>query len=79
MSGTGKSSVIQALSARGFKAVDTDDGWCEPFRAVGSAGGRTRSASCRTPRTPLCCSSPTARKGQRRGLGATGADRILEE
>ena len=29
MSGTGKSSVIQALSARGFKAVDTDDGWCE--------------------------------------------------
>jgi shikimate kinase len=30
MSGTGKSSVIQALSARGFKAVDTDDGWCEP-------------------------------------------------
>jgi dephospho-CoA kinase len=31
MSGTGKSSVIQALSARGFKAVDTDDGWCEPL------------------------------------------------
>ncbi len=31
MSGTGKSSVIQALSARGFKAVDTDDGWCEPW------------------------------------------------
>lgn len=30
MSGTGKSSVIRALSARGFKAVDTDDGWCEP-------------------------------------------------
>jgi dephospho-CoA kinase len=29
MSGTGKSSVIGALSARGFKAVDTDDGWCE--------------------------------------------------
>ena len=29
MSGTGKSSVIHALSARGFKAVDTDDGWCE--------------------------------------------------
>ena len=27
MSGTGKSSVIHALSARGFKAVDTDDGW----------------------------------------------------
>jgi hypothetical protein len=31
MSGTGKSSVIGALSALGFKAVDTDDGWCEPL------------------------------------------------
>jgi dephospho-CoA kinase len=31
MSGTGKSSVIHALTARGFKAVDTDDGWCEPL------------------------------------------------
>jgi hypothetical protein len=31
MSGTGKSSVIQALAARGYKAVDTDDGWCEPL------------------------------------------------
>src|SRR5258708_26479645 len=31
MSATGKSSVIHALSARGFKAVDTDDGWCEPL------------------------------------------------
>jgi hypothetical protein len=31
MSGTGKSSVIGALSAGGFKAVDTDDGWCEPL------------------------------------------------
>jgi dephospho-CoA kinase len=29
MSGTGKSSVIAALAARGYKAVDTDDGWCE--------------------------------------------------
>ncbi len=29
MSGTGKSSVIQELVARGFKAVDTDDGWSE--------------------------------------------------
>lgn len=27
MSGTGKSSVIRALAARGYKAVDTDDGW----------------------------------------------------
>ena len=31
MSGTGKSSVIEALVARGYKAVDTDDGWCEPL------------------------------------------------
>lgn len=32
MSGTGKSSVVRELVARGFKAVDTDDGWCEPTR-----------------------------------------------
>ena len=31
MSGTGKSSVIGALAARGYKAVDTDDGWCEAW------------------------------------------------
>lgn len=30
MSGTGKSSVIRELAARGYKAVDTDDGWPEP-------------------------------------------------
>jgi len=30
MSGAGKSSVITALAALGYKAVDTDDGWCEP-------------------------------------------------
>src|SRR5215471_7099254 len=29
MSATGKSSVIGALAARGYQAVDTDDGWCE--------------------------------------------------
>ena len=30
MSGTGKSSALRALSARGFEVVDTDDaGWCE--------------------------------------------------
>ena len=27
MSGTGKSSVIRVLGARGFRAIDTDDGW----------------------------------------------------
>ncbi len=31
MSGTGKSSIIDALAALGYKAVDTDDGWCEPL------------------------------------------------
>ncbi len=29
MSGTGKSSVIHALADLGYKAIDTDDGWCE--------------------------------------------------
>jgi shikimate kinase len=31
MSGTGKSSVVQALAARGCKAIDADDGWGEPL------------------------------------------------
>jgi len=31
VSGTGKSSVIRALGARGFRAVETDDVWCEPL------------------------------------------------
>jgi dephospho-CoA kinase len=29
MSGTGKSSIVRELVARGYRAVDTDDGWCE--------------------------------------------------
>jgi broad-specificity NMP kinase len=29
MSGTGKPSVIRALAALGYKAIDTGDGWCE--------------------------------------------------
>jgi dephospho-CoA kinase len=29
MSGTGKSAVVHALVARGYKAIDTDDGWCQ--------------------------------------------------
>lgn len=29
MSGTGKSSVVRELIARGYKAVDTDDGWSD--------------------------------------------------
>lgn len=31
MSGTGKSSVVRALTARGYKAIDVEDGWCEPL------------------------------------------------
>jgi shikimate kinase len=31
MSGIGKSSVVRELTARGFKAVDTHDGWSEPL------------------------------------------------
>jgi dephospho-CoA kinase len=31
MSGTGKSSVVRVLAARGYKAIDTDDGWCDPL------------------------------------------------
>ena len=30
MSATGKSAVVRALAARGYKAIDTDDGWCQP-------------------------------------------------
>lgn len=30
MSAVGKSAVVRELVARGFAAVDTDDGWCEP-------------------------------------------------
>jgi dephospho-CoA kinase len=29
MSGTGKSAVVHALVGRGYKAIDTDDGWCQ--------------------------------------------------
>jgi dephospho-CoA kinase len=32
MSGTGKSAVVGALIDRGFKAIDTDYGWCEQAR-----------------------------------------------
>ena len=37
MSGTGKSSVVRELTALGYKAIDTDDGWCEQL-----PGGRQR-------------------------------------
>jgi dephospho-CoA kinase len=29
MSGTGKSSMIGKLAALGYKAIGTDDGWCD--------------------------------------------------
>ena len=31
MAGTGKSSVVRMLAARGYKAIDTDDGWSDPL------------------------------------------------
>jgi dephospho-CoA kinase len=37
MSGTGKTSVVRELGNRGYKAIDTDDGWVEPL-----ADGRQR-------------------------------------
>lgn len=38
MSGTGKSTVISALAARGYKTVDTDDdGWCEAITIPATA------------------------------------------
>ena len=37
MSGTGKSSVIRELAALRYKAIDTDDDWCEQL-----PGGRQR-------------------------------------
>jgi len=43
MSGTGKSTAIRALAARGYKAVDADDpGWSE---LVDAAGGPMASES----------------------------------
>jgi dephospho-CoA kinase len=39
MSGTGKSSVLAELQARGFKTVDTDDGgWTEQVEVLAKAG-----------------------------------------
>lgn len=29
MSATGKSAVVRELVVRGYKAIDTDDGWCQ--------------------------------------------------
>jgi hypothetical protein len=31
MAGTGKSSVVRVLGARGYEAIDTDDGRCDPL------------------------------------------------
>jgi dephospho-CoA kinase/GNAT superfamily N-acetyltransferase len=31
MSATGKSTIVRALAARGYKAIDADDGWTEPL------------------------------------------------
>jgi dephospho-CoA kinase len=45
MSGVGKSSVVRELIARGYKAVDTDDGWSEPHA---DGGQRWREGAIRT-------------------------------
>ena len=44
MSGTGKSSVVRELVARGYKAIDTDNGWTEP-QADGSQRWREDALS----------------------------------
>lgn len=43
MSGAGKSSAVEGLARRGFRAIDTDtDGWCEwAVAPVGPQGGAT--------------------------------------
>ena len=47
MSGTGKSSVVEELIARGYKAIDTDYGFCDVAagRAPALARGRDRGAA----------------------------------
>ena len=71
MSGTGKSTLISELAARGYKAVDVDcDEFSERMQISGDAGsyrhrwtstgtgygGRTVSKTCWRPRMPRCCS-----------------------
>ena len=44
MSGTGRSSVVRELAARGFKAAGTDDGWSE---SLPDGGQRWRAGAVR--------------------------------
>src|ERR1700691_2617714 len=62
MSGTGKSSVIRALAALGYKAIDTDEGWCELLPDGRQRWREQAIAGSSTPRTLRCCSSPGARR-----------------
>ena len=62
MSGAGKSSVVRELVARGYKAVDTDDGWCEPLPDGRQQWREAPSRSCCRPRTSTSCSWPAARR-----------------
>ncbi len=73
MSGTGKSTLVRALAARGYTAVDTDsDEWCEwvdvgvGAERAGMAAGPNwvwradRIGHLWRPKTPPCCSSAGA-------------------
>ena len=62
MSETGKSSVVQALAARGYKAIDTNKGCSEPLPGGRSSGVRTPSRNSSPPRIRTCCSWPAAKK-----------------
>lgn len=69
MSGTGKSTVVAALAARGHKAVDADESGLSELVSVPEreltglgpgktgCGGKTASKPCCPPRTPTSCSS----------------------
>src|ERR671937_320264 len=43
MSGTGKSSIVQELRSRGYKAVDTDYGWSEEVEVRSGDTGTVNS------------------------------------
>ena len=51
MPGTGKPSVIQTLAARGYKAIDADDGWCE--RCARDQAGRLPASWSREQGPPV--------------------------
>jgi hypothetical protein len=68
MSRTGKSSIVRELAARGFKAVDTDDGWCEPLWTAINCGEQTPSRHCWPAKTPTSCSPRAATRTRRSSM-----------